>query len=205
MTADALVAFLAQAIYAVIFVVVALRAVRYRTRPAVDTALFFAAFTLIIAERWLISAIGLTEPEWVTDVITVLAVAWPYLLLRLVDDFSSVPRYVMRTAEAGLILFAIAAFLTAQPAPPWLLIAIVIYFVGFQIYDAVKFIREARRTGGVTRRRMQAVAAGSLLLGLLILTAGLQAAAPALAPQWLFVVRLTSLLSGLAYFAGFAP
>lgn len=205
MSADALIAFLGQAIYAVVFVVVALRAFRYRTRPAVDTVLFFGAFSLIIVERWLAGLLRFQEPSWLTQVFTVMVLAWPYLLLRLVDDFASVPGYVMRAAEAGLAILALAAFFTPRPVPAGLLVAIVAYIAGFQMYDAVKFVQEARRTAGVTRRRMQAVAAGSLLLGLLIVLAGLQLAVPGLAPIWQVALRLTTLLSALAYFAGFAP
>ncbi|MFN8557434.1 MAG: GAF domain-containing protein [Dehalococcoidia bacterium] len=79
-----------------------------------------------------------------------------------------------------------------------------LYFVALQAYDAAKFVIEARRTSGLTCRRMQCVAFGAVSLGLLVLWAGLVAAAPpsAISPA---VSSALALASGVAYFFGFTP
>jgi signal transduction histidine kinase len=67
------------------------------------------------------------------------------------------------------------------------------------------FVREARRANGVTRRRMQAAATGSLFLGLTILAAGFQAGLPGAAELWALLAQFFGLASGVGYFLGFAP
>src|SRR5207247_10997883 len=54
-----------------------------------------------------------------------------------------------------------------------LILYVVLYFFGVSIYCAFAFIRAARRSRGVTRRRMEAISLGSILLGTDILIAGL--------------------------------
>ena len=91
--------------------------------------------------------------------------AMPYLLLRLVDDFTDVRRWVMRASEVGLFVAAVGLlFVAPSPLPgvsdPAVYVA---YFFTIEIYCGVAlFAREALRSSGVTRRRMQAVAVGSI-------------------------------------------
>src|SRR5207253_182878 len=107
-----------------------------------------------------------------------LLMALPYLLLRLVADFMDVPVVLLRGAETGLVLASAVLVLVPSPLPlPWTL-ALVAYFVGVSLYASPAFVRGARRSGGVTRRRLQAVALGSVFLALDILVAGAGAAAP---------------------------
>ena len=54
----------------------------------------------------------------------------------------------------------------------------VLYFVLVIAYDTWAFAREARRTSGVTRRRMQAVAVGTACLGLILVLAGVTISDP---------------------------
>src|SRR2546430_2615242 len=71
-------------------------------------------------------------------------------------------------------------------------------FVVVFVVVAVKAVRR-------TRRRLQAVAGGSLCLGLTILLAGISAALPAWAAWWTVLGNLLALASGLGYVIGFAP
>ena len=205
MTADQLLQALTQAVYVLIFLVVAAEAVRRPSRANVNIALLFGATALIIALGWIRTALHITLPPALTALTGALLMALPYLLLRLVDDFAAVPRLLMRGAEVGLVLAVAGLFLGPAPLPAPLTLLYVAYFVGLEIYAALKFVRAARRSGGVTRRRMQAVAAGSLCLGLVLVVAGLQVALPALRPWWMALSILFGLASGLAYFLGFAP
>src|SRR2546428_3797889 len=164
-TALELVSLLTQAIYVLIFVLVSWTALRRRTRTSVDTALFFGAIATAIVESRIVTTFGLSQGELTTDIVTLLVIAMPYLLLRLVDDFSDVPAVVTRLAEGGLVLSAIAFVVTEGTVPPPILIAVVLYFAALSTYCAVAFVRAGRRSAGVTRRRLEAVAAGPRLLG----------------------------------------
>ena len=135
-----------------------------------------------------------------------LLMALPYLLLRLVDDFAEAPSALMGGALVGLLLAVVTLFaLPAAARPLWLNLLFVAYFVGLEVYAAVKFVGAARRARGVTRRRMQAAAVGSLCLGLVIAVAGLQLLAPEQQALWIGLADALALGSGVAYFVGFAP
>jgi signal transduction histidine kinase len=204
-TALELVSLLSQAIYVSLFVVVAWSALRRPTRTGVDVALFFGATAIAIAGLRLVSTLGLTV-DLIDDVVAVLVIAMPYLLLRLVDDFSDVPFLVTRLAEGGLV-FTVIVFVVTQGTPPMLLVLpIILYFAGLSTYCAAAFIRAARRSTGVTRRRLQAVAAATLLLGLAIVVAGVAPAVPAaLSGLPNGMTQVLALASAIAYFVGFAP
>lgn len=206
MTALELVSLLTQAIYVLIFVLVAWSALRRRTRTSVDIALFFGAISIAIVESRIVTAFGLTAIDLITDIVALLVIAMPYLLLRLVDDFSDVPVAVKRLSEGGLVLSGIGFLATAGTLPPSILMAIVLYFAALSTYCAVAFVRAAQRSAGVTRRRLQAAAAGTLLLGLAILVAGFGPMMPAaLAGLPNGLTQVLALASAIAYFVGFAP
>jgi signal transduction histidine kinase len=171
----------------------------------VDIALFFGAIAIFIVESQIVALFGLRQAELVNDVVTILVIAMPYLLLRLVDDFSTVPSIASRLGEAGLVFSAIA-FLLSEGSPPAPIVQVVVlYFAALATYCAVKFIRAARRSSGVTRRRLEAIAGGTLLLGLTILVAGLAPLIPAGAGALEGTVQLLALGSAIAYIVGFAP
>src|ERR671937_2349674 len=123
MTADDLIQYLSWAIYVLIFVVATIRAVRRPLRANVDIALLFAMPALIVAFE-VPGELGLVSPDDTLfgAIIASLFVAMIYLLLRLVDDFSNVPVWLMRFAEAALVLLVIGmvAFALYPPEPRWL-------------------------------------------------------------------------------------
>ena len=146
MTALELVSNLTQLIFVVIFVLVAWAALRQRTRTSLDIALFFGAVAIVIVESRTVNFLGLRPAELVSDIVTTLLIAMPYILLRLVDDFSDVPFLANRLAEAGLLLSAIAFFAWDGQPPGAILLGAVAYFAALASYCAVKFIRAARRS-----------------------------------------------------------
>lgn len=192
--------------YIAVFLAVADRALRRPVRANVDMTLFFGVIAVDILLQVLSQTVPQPPSPLLTLVLTTLAMALPYLLLRLVDDFSDIPRWLLHLAEAGLVLIAISQFLElGRTLPlPWV-VFYVAYFTGLVVYASVRFVREAGRTHGVTRRRMQAAAAGSFFLGLAVLVAGLQALAPRIAGLWNSLTPGFALASGLSYFLGFAP
>ena len=206
MTALELISLLTQAIYVLVFLIVVWGLARRPSPTSLDIALFFGAIATAIVESRFVSTLQLQAVEIVTDIVALLVIAMPYLLLRLVDDFSDVPGVVKRLGEVGLLLAAIAFIGTEGTLPPSILLPVVLYFAALSTYCAVAFIRAARRSAGVTRRRLQAVAAGTLLLGVAILVAGLAPFFPeSMAGLPSGVTQALALASAIAYFIGFAP
>jgi len=204
-TASALLQFLANVLYVVVFLVTAVRAARQRVRTDVDVSLFFGATAIAVGLSWISEALGVREGPVLSALGGALIMTLPYCLLRLVDDFSVVPSIVKRLAEAGLLASVVLVFVVPQPYPLAMVGALVIYFVVLGIYDVVAVQHTAKYSRGVARRRMQAVALGSIFLVLDVVAYGLAAALPGLAPVWIVAAQFFGLASGLAYVAGFAP
>jgi signal transduction histidine kinase len=204
LSAFALLQFLANVLYVVVFLVTAVRAARHRRRADLDVALLFGATAVIIAVSWVADPLGIAPIPLLMALSGALIMTLPYLLLRLVDDFSVVPLPVMRLAAVGAIAAVISVFVAPQPYPLALVGLLVAYFVVLAAYDASAFVRAAGRSRGVTRRRMQAVAIGTLFLGLDVLAAGLGAALPGWAPLAALGSEVFGLASGVAYVCGFA-
>jgi hypothetical protein len=202
MSADDLLQWVAQALFVLIFLVTGARAFRRPLRASIDIALFFGALSVVIAEGWVVAALDATPGRALNALNSALIMALPYLLLRLVDDFADVPRWLLHAAEAGLALAVIGLVAMAPPLPAGLTLLYVAYFVGLQIYAAAMFVREARRANGLTCRRMQAAAAGSVCLSLTILAAGLQSSLPDTAGLWMLLPRLRAAVAAAAGLAG---
>ena len=100
--------FLSQALYALLFVVVAMQAVRRPSRVSIDIALFFGAAAVTVGLTALLAVLQVAPPVWVSDLEAVLVMSLPYLLLRLLADFSQVHRPLMRGAEVGLASSVVA-------------------------------------------------------------------------------------------------
>jgi signal transduction histidine kinase len=205
-TALELISLLTQAIYLLVFLLVVWGLARRPSRTSLDIALFFGAIAIAIIESRVVTTLQLQQVETVTDIVALMIIAMPYFLLRLVDDFSDVPGAVKRLAEGGFLLAAIAFIGTEGPLPPPILLLVVLYFAALSTYCAVAFIRAAGRSAGVTRRRLQAVAAGTLLLGIAIFAAGLAPLLPAsMAGLPMGLTQALALASAVAYFIGFTP
>ncbi|HEY7065588.1 MAG TPA: ATP-binding protein [Chloroflexota bacterium] len=205
MSADDFIQLITQALYVLLFVVVAVRAAHRPLRANVDVTLLFGTTSLLIAVGWIVQALHVTPPPALGAFSGALLLALPYLLLRLLDDFAGVAPWLMRGAAAGLALSAVLLFVVPPPLPAWLALLMVAYFVALVAYVALAFQRHARHSSGVTRSRMRAVACGSAFLGLTLLVVGFALALPALADLWTILTHLTGLASGLCYFLGFAP
>jgi signal transduction histidine kinase len=200
-----LLQYLADALYLAIFLVAVAHAARTRLRADLDVALFFGATAIIVASSLAPGAAGTAAIQLIATISATLLMALPYLLLRLVYDFTEVPVAVMWLALGGLALAIVALVVVPQPYPLALVGLLVLYFVALEAFDAVAFGRAARRSRGVTRRRMQAVALGTLFVGLDILAAGLGAALPGAGAVWTLASAVLGFASGIAYLVGFAP
>src|SRR5919108_73232 len=86
------------------------------------------------------------------------------------------PGRVARTTPPAGGASVWAAMQVALPPPlgPGPALFLVAFFVAVINYDTWAFVQEARRTRGVTRRRMQAAALGSACIALVLILAGVQ-------------------------------
>lgn len=205
MRAEDLFQLLAELLYVAIFVAVLLGSVRRFTRVRLDMVLFFGDAAVIVLLATLTNLLAVPGGVVLTDLEIILLMALPYLLLRLVDDFMDVPRWLMLGAAAALVVSAIALVLSPAAVPLLPTLLLVVYFVGLSLYASLSFWVGARQARGVTYRRLQAVAFGSVFLGLDILVAGLTTVAPAQRALWGLLGPLFGMASGIAYVLGFAP
>jgi signal transduction histidine kinase len=190
-----------------VFFSVALRTVRQPTPAHGDMTLFFGATAFIILISRIAMLVGATPPPpWLTTVEIAILMALPYVLLRLVDDFTRVSGAIKRAAELALAAGIVAAYATGPTLVTPVLLYVVGYFFVVSLFCAVAFIRSARRSKGVTRRRMEAISLGSILLGTDILIAGLTGfARPDDEAVLQALGQLFGLGSAVAYYLGFAP
>ena len=207
MTALDLITGVTQAIFVLIFLLVAVRTIRHSTPAHIDMSAFFGILAFLVVETRLATYLGVTQPEWYMDTVIVLVVALPYILLRLVDDFAHVASLMKRAAEVGLIAFAIVLYATpGSQLPVDLTLAIIAYFVLLSFYCGGGFIDAARRTQGVTQRRMQAISLGTILFGVEILMSGLGGLLPEPDKTLLTATgQVLGLFSAVAFYLGFAP
>jgi signal transduction histidine kinase len=195
-----------------IFISVALRAITHPTRAHIDMTLFFGALAFVILASRIAALTGTTATPWLIFLEIAVLLAMPYVLLRLVDDFTQVHALAMRAAELGLAGGIVATYATVATQttgaslPTPVTLYIVLYFFVVSVYCAIAFIRASHRSKGVTRRRMEAISLGSILLGTDLLIAGLTPLTP-LEDRAVFdaLAQLLGLGSAVAYYLGFAP
>jgi signal transduction histidine kinase len=198
--------YLSWLLYVLVFVSVLRRTIGRPTPAHVDMTLFFGAMAVLVVLTGFVARLHLAQPEWlVNDVAGAAAMSMGYLLLRLVQDFTEVPRVVMRATEVGMVASVLAIIFLPTPLPAAASILLAAYLVVVLAYNTWAFARRATITRGVTQRRMQAAAAGTMCLGLALFVAGLAAGLPGLAGVWDELGAGFGLASGACYFVAFAP
>jgi signal transduction histidine kinase len=200
MTAIQLIQLLTSATFLLVFIAVLVRAIRRPSRESIDIALFFGAPAFSIVQGQVASALGIRSPA-LSLFSSALVLAMPLLTLRAIKGFTDLPRLVVPAAAVSWAAAAIGLLAAPTPMPPALLVPIVVYFVVFETYAGFAVLRATRRAHGVTRRRLQLIGAGTLLLALTIFGAGLAIVVPVASS---FILPL-ALASGIAYLLGFAP
>jgi len=186
-------------------------ALRVRKRVRVDVALLFGTLGLVVVLQELAllgcaAAIGCGGAPVATIVSAVLILVLPYALLRLLDDIADVPDWQLWLALVLLVAFSFAFVLAAMPqAPSWLALLLLLYLVIGTAYPAWEFIRRARDATGITRRRMAAVAWGCGFLALTFILSLIGATSPRELAVLQPLGRLSGLVSGVCFWAGFFP
>lgn len=207
MNAIELITLVTHALYVIVFVLVLVRTLRRPTPAHADVTAFFGVTALIILQARLQPLFGSTPPAWVSETTSTLLMALPYILLRLVDDFAGVRPALMRAGEIGLLLSAIGIFASGGHVAAVPALGMVAYFVALSIYCALRFVRASRRSHGVTRRRLEAISFGAIMLGLDLFLVGatLLFTDPLETSIVNTLTNLAGLGSAIAFYIGFAP
>jgi len=204
-TAQEFLSAVSEVSYLLLFGVASLRLIRHPGWAAFDTFLFFLVVSVLLLAADAVALLGLDAEPALNLLNWVGISALPLILLRLADDFRPQPSWIMIGASAVFLAVASLGVLAPQPWSPAISLLPVAYVVVLGLYASVAFLREATRSGGPTRRRMQAVALGSGLLAVILLLAGVQVVLPESSEAISLASQLLGLGLVLSYFIGFAP
>jgi PAS domain S-box-containing protein len=163
-----------------------------------STAAIFAASTI---NRFLPGLSPILSP-----LATILLVAQPALMLRLVGLIVRLPRWVLPVVFAGCAIAIVGYYATNRSVAA--ILFLVGYFVLTETIAAAILFAESRRRLGLPRLRLSAAAGASLLFGISIFIAGLGSASRggSGAPAEITVAsRLLALVAGGGYLAAFVP
>lgn len=205
MTANELITIVTQGVFILVFAIVALRTIRRPSRVNFDAALLFGSVAAYYILSRLMAAFGLQGTQPLAAISVALIYALPYLLLRLVDDFANPPSWLMIGAPMVYVALVVVTPMLQPPLPVWYDLLLLAWFAGLGTYVAIAFTMQARLTSGVTKRRMQAVAVGTLLIAAVIAFAVAGLLLPGIAPAVSLITPLGGLAVALAYYVGFAP
>lgn len=176
---------------------------RQRTRANFDSLLLFGTIAVLIALQALDRVLAGSQP-WLRIVNGGLLISLAYLLLRLLENFRTIP-LVQRLIGGGGLVVSWLILILVRPLNLALSLLLVAYFICVTSYCAVGFLRLAMSHVGVTRRRLLFVAFGTMLLAAVILLAGFRLSLPALRDLLGGLAQACSLASGFAYYLGFSP
>ena len=205
MTAIELLSWITQILFVVLFVLVAGRAIRRPLRAHVNTAILFGSLAALVGLSQLFDSLGLSQEPWTIVVLVLLLNLPPYVMVLLVEDFSRASPWPGRVAGGVYLALGLLTIVEFGERAALVEAISVIWYLGAGGYAAIAFLREAASARGITRRRMLAVAAGSVLLVATIALALVSALVPAASEPLGLVIQLLALSSALAYFGGFSP
>jgi signal transduction histidine kinase len=200
MTAAQLLQLLVGVSFVLLFIAVVVRTIRRPSRESIDVALFFGAPAASITYSWISQATGFRDPT-LSLVSGALILAMPVLTLRAINGFTDLPRFALPAAAVAWVVTTIGLLAAPPPIPLPLIVLALVYFVVIESYAGLEVLLATRTAHGVTRRRLQLIGAGTLLLALAIIVAGLGAVVPLAASLTLPI----ALASALAYLVGFVP
>ena len=203
MTALELIDVANQVLFIGLFAAVLWRALKHPSRAAWDTVLLFGSIAAVVVLARVGELLGLGEQPWLIGLILLLLAVAPYAMLRLVDDFSRTPRWMLLAGGPGLAIIGVLGFVIFGAAPQLYEIIAIAWFLGVGGYAALAFGRAAIASRGITKRRMTAVAIGTLLFiaAIVIGLADVLAETVDLAG----LPQIIALFAAIAFFLGFAP
>lgn len=201
----------------VIFVLLAIMALReWRRRPSPTTGWLAASFgvlgALVLVARLIENQEGVLI-DWVTTLLVVGIVLFPYFLWRFHLTFRPVPRPVAHLATALTALVAVAAIALPElpePGEPRTLafdafVAILLLQWGMLLGAlAVRLWRSGSGQPTLAQRRMRMMATGAVWLAAALLLAGTAPSGTEVSGTQI-AVQLFAIMSGPFFLLGFAP
>ena len=203
MTALELIDLANQVLFVGLFAAVLWRALKQPSRAAWDTVFLFGSIAAVVLLGRVAELFGIADQPWLTGVVLLLLAAAPYAMLRLVDDFSRTPRWILLAGGLALAIIGILGFVIFGGAPQLYEIVAIGWFLGVGGYAALAFGRAAVASRGITQKRMTAVAIGTLLFIAAIVIAFADVLAETI--DLAALPQVISLSAALAFFLGFAP
>ena len=203
MTALELLSWVNRILFVVLFVAVTWRAIRQPTRAHVNTALLFGGIAFAVVGS-LVAQAAEFAPPWLSGVLVTLLNVCPWAMLRLVDDFRGSPRWVQVGGTITFVALAVLGLLLFESAQQPVVLATIAWFLVVGGYAAVAFARASRRSRGLTRWRMAAVAVGAYLFIATIVIVFAAALLPEVEPVTGPVTQVLALASVVSFFLGFA-
>ena len=203
MTALELISLANQALFIGLFVAVLARALGRQSRAAWDTVLLFGSIAAVVVIARVAEWMRVGDQPWLTGVLLLLLGVAPYAMIRLVDDFSRTPRWLLPAGAVAFAAVGVLGFAAFATAPQLYELVTIAWFLGVGGYAAYAFARAAVRSSGITRRRMTAVAIGAQLFIGAIVVAFADALATGASLEVL--TQLGAFFAVIAFFLGFAP
>ena len=203
MTALELISLVTQLLFVGLFVAVLLAALTRPSRAAWDTVLLFGSIAAVVVIVRTADLLRVPDSPWLTGLVLLGLTVAPYAMIRLVDDFSRTPRWLLPIGAVAFVAVGVLGFAAFASAPELYEIVTIAWFLGVGGYAAFAFARAAATSRGITRRRMTAVAVGALLFIATIVMVFVDALATAVDLQ--APTQLLGLVAVVAFFIGFAP
>lgn len=211
MTVDQLVQHLSRGVFFLLFGITAYHYYIHRDNIRRDICLVFLALSTGNALRLIFSLFGVDPlPPYIAVIGQIALVAQPFLTIRLLTYFRTVPRWLLTAAAIILIINWLALIFLAVVEETVNQSTLVSIFIAFNFaffngYAVWAFVSGAFSTAGVVSQRLRFAAAGSAFLAVVIGSAGVNLIFPALRDFTLPLLQLFSILAGISFFLGFAP
>jgi signal transduction histidine kinase/membrane protein YdbS with pleckstrin-like domain len=204
MSALELLTWVNRLLFVALFAAVAWRAYRQPSRANLNTALLFFGIAGAVVGGLAGELLGV-QPPWLTSVLVMLLNLCPFAMLRLVDDFSGSPRWVQLAGGVTFVAVALLSLLFFEQAQQPVGLVTIVWFLLVGGYAAVTFAGASRRSRGLTRWRMAAVAAGAYFFIAAIVVVFAAAFLPDVASITGSLAQVLALAAVVSFFLGFAP
>lgn len=176
---------------------------RHRDRSRLGIAAMLGSLALAILAGFL-QPQNETAQRFVQGLVLLGLASHPYLLLRLVSIFRPVSPIARSIALGGIALSWLLVLFNVLGVSTPLLLVVIAYFAYVEGYAAVSLIRGARNSGGVTRRRLWLIAAGTIMLAAALLVPRVTNTVASLSTLGQPISLVLASAAAVAYYLGFA-
>ncbi|MBX3083251.1 MAG: hypothetical protein KF716_16585 [Anaerolineae bacterium] len=178
--------------------------VRHRDINRRDVALLFCALGIPFAEGLIARVYGQPLPTWAGIIGLVALLIEPYAMLRVVNYLRPISLTIRRIALVSLLVSCVVVITLGAigaTLPPVVAVLLQLYFVIFNIYAAVAFVRGALKSKGMAHQRSRFAALGAVLFAIVLLALLGSGRLPFLT----LVAQLLAIASAIAFYVGFTP